>query len=285
MTEVALASDTLCWHARLEAGATTLERVLETTAKLGLGLCAVNLHHVRSRDLSQLAALTGHGVRLLASGDFVGAARHGERVADGVARVRGWIERAAALSSPTLRLASGFYRAELHGRDDLIDAERAYVTAVLQGAGADAEAASVRLLLENHSDFSAAEYTRIIDDTHGSVGVFLDVINPIAAFDDPLATVAALAPLAPCGHVKDFRLVSIQQPDAYHRRGFEVRYCYPGEGQADLPSLVRTLAAHTGDAFVLAIEGLDNHAGVDDQERRLAASIDHLRAIEGVPWA
>ena len=40
-----------------------------------------------------------------------------------------------------------------------------------------------------------------MDDVWDAAGVFLDLINPIAALDDPLPVVQALAPLATAGHV------------------------------------------------------------------------------------
>ena len=277
--------DTLCWHLRLERGAVTMADVLAEAVELGAECVGVNLHHLRHVDLAghrELAERAGaSGLALIASGDFVGAARHGDRPEEGVERVAGWVARAAALGSPYCRLASGFYRAELAGRPDLIEAERRHVVEVLRGALPVADDAGVILLLENHSDFTADEYVRIVEEVgEGRIGVFLDIINPMAAFEDPLPVIARLAPLARAGHVKDYELVSIQTDDAYHRRGFEVRYRYPGEGVADLPGLVRALLAALPEReYHLTIEGLDNHAEVDDQRRRLAPALALLRRL------
>ncbi len=153
-----------------------------------------------------------------------------------------WLERAVALESPILRVVSGFYRAELLGRPELIEAERRYVVSVLRGALPAADAAGVALLLENHSDFTVDEYRSLVAEAGGSTGVFLDLINPIAALDDPCRSSRALAPLARAGHVKDYVFESIPTDDGYHRRGFAVRYRYPGEGVADLPLLVGVTA-------------------------------------------
>jgi sugar phosphate isomerase/epimerase len=277
--------DTLCWHLRIERGAVTVDEVLDQSAELGADCLAVNLHHLRHEGLDahrRLAARAGEaGIALLASGDFVGAARRGDRPHEGVDRVQRWIERADALGSPYLRVASGFYRAELAGQPEVIEAERRYVVAVLQGALPAADEAGVMLLLENHSDFTADEYARIVDEVgEGRIGVFLDLINPVAAMEDPLPVIARLAPLARVGHVKDYELVSIQTDDAYHRRGFEVRYRYPGEGVAPLRALVQALYAGLPDReYHLAIEGLDNTAEVDDQRRRLAPALALLRRL------
>jgi sugar phosphate isomerase/epimerase len=282
---IAVGVDSLCWHMRLASGAIAVEQVLEAAAALGTPVVALNLHHVRERSVAALVELRrrahGLGLRLLAQGDFVGSPRRGDAVSAGVARIEAWVERAVALASPSLRLVSGIYRAELAGEPQLIETERRYVSDVLAGAADDARAAGVRLLLENHSDFTVDEYERIVHDVGADrIGVWLDLINPVVTFDDPMRAIERLAPLASSGHVRDFELRSIQQPDHYHRRGFEVLYRYPGEGVAPVGALVAKLAQVVGDRpYDLVIEGLDSRAEVDDQLARLAPAVEHLRAL------
>jgi sugar phosphate isomerase/epimerase len=280
-----LGVDSLCWHMRLEAAAISAEQVLEEAASLGVPVVTLNLHHVRARSVHDLrdlrARAEGLGLRLLAQGDFVGSPRHGDQPADGVRRIEAWLERAVALESPTLRLASGFYRADLASQPELIDAERRYVTDVLGAASDRATSLGVRLILENHSDFTVDEYERIVDDVgRDRMGVFLDLINPIVTFDDPIRAIERLAPLAQSGHIRDFELRSIQQPDSYHRRGFEVLYRYPGEGVAPVASLIAKLVETVGDRpYDLLIEGLDSRAEVDDQVERLRPALTHVRSL------
>jgi sugar phosphate isomerase/epimerase len=282
---IAVGVDSLCWHMRLAAGAISVERVLTDAASIAAPVVTLNLHHVRERSVAQLSQLHGRaqslGLRLLAQGDFIGSPRRGDDVSAGVARVHAWVERAAALESPTLRLVSGFYRAELAGEPELIEAEGLYVSEVLKRASDQAHAAGVRLLLENHSDFTVDEYERIVHDVgRDRMGVFLDLINPIVTFDDPMRAIERLAPLASSGHIRDFELRSIQQADNYHRRGFEVLYRYPGEGVAPLPALLSKLAQIVGDRpYDLSIEGLDSRADVDDQLERLGPAIAYLRGL------
>jgi sugar phosphate isomerase/epimerase len=277
--------DSLCRHMRLTSGAVGIDDVLRTAAELGAPVVAVNMPHVADRDLDGLSALADDaarvGLRLLAQGDFVGSPRHGDDPSVGAERVRGWIERATALRSPTLRVASGFYRADLAGEPELIDAERRYVTAVLRLSAPAAVEAGVRLVLENHSDFTVDEYERIIHDVGvDHMGVWLDLINPIVTFDDPFRAIERLAPYASSGHIRDFELRSIQQPDGYHRRGFEVLYRYPGEGVAPLRELVSALVSAVGDRpYDLLIEGLDSVADVDDQLERLARARPFVRRL------
>lgn len=282
---ISLGVDTLCWHMPLEAGVISVEEVLRDAASLGAPVVALNLHHTRERSVDAhraVAAMAGDlGLRVLAQGDFLGSPRLGDEPSVGVDRIRGWLERASALGSPTLRLASGFYRAELAARPDLIEAERRYVTEVLAGARDDAEAAGVRLVMENHSDFLVTEYEEIVREMGTDhVGVFLDLINPIMTFDDPFRAIEVLAPLARNGHVRDFELISVQQPDRYHRRGFDVRYRYPGEGVAPLAALVDALTATVGDRpYDLLIEGLDSTADTLDQHDRLATCMPLVRDL------
>ena len=282
---IRLGVDTLCWHLRLERGGLSVEEVLDEAAALGAECVQLNLHHVRARDLDALQALAERaralGLRLLASGDFLGKARNGDEPGVGAGRVAGWLERAVALESPILRVVSGFYRAELGGRPELIEAERRYVTAVLSESVRAAETVGVALLLENHSDFSGAEFRTIIEEVGSdAVGVFLDLVNPVAALDDPVPVVEELAPLARAGHVKDYLFRSIPTDDGYHRRGFEVLYRYPGEGVADLAALTAALRRGLGRRdFFLTVEGLDNRADVADQRERLSPSLALLRSL------
>jgi sugar phosphate isomerase/epimerase len=282
---IRLGVDTLCWHLRLERGEVSLENVVDQAAELGAACVQINLHHARARSEGDLAELAEHASErdlvLLASGDFLGQARNGDEPAVGVGRVAAWLERAVALRSPILRVVSGFYRAELAGRPDLVEAERRYVVEVLTRSAPEAGAAGVTLLLENHSDFTVAEYRSIVEEVGpGRIGVFLDLINPVAALDDPASVVEALAPLARAGHVKDYVFESIPTDDGYHRRGFAVMYRYPGEGVADLPALMAALRRGVGERDVwLTVEGLDNRANVADQVSRLAPSLALLRAL------
>ena len=280
-----LGVDTHSYHLRLESGAISLEEVLAEIAALGCDCVQLVLHHVRNREIQELEELYRYaesiGLVLLASGDSLGRAQEDGARARAVSRVAAWLERAAALRSPLLRVASGFYRADLASRPDLIESEQRFVIDSLDAVAPLALSQGVTLLLENHSDFTAEEYRTIIEEvgTDG-VGVFLDLINPISAFEDPEPVVSMLAPYAPAGHIKDYRLRSEFTDDRFHRRGFDVRWCYPGEGAADISSLMRALRAGIRvPDFHLTIEGLDNRVDRADQSERIAASLALLRPL------
>jgi sugar phosphate isomerase/epimerase len=284
-----LGADTLCWHLRLETGDVTLEQVLEEAASAGADFLQLTLHHARDRSVEELAGLARRagdlGMAVLASGDFLGGARFGDDPAVARERVEAWLERAVALGSPILRVTSGFYRADLASQPGAIDAERQWVIQALQASLPPAREAGVTIALENHADFSAAEYRSILDAVSDErVGVFLDVINPVAALEDPAPIVAELAPFAVAGHVKDFELESILTEGGYHRRGFSVLYRYPGEGVANLATIWSALSvAREGRELHMAVEGLDNRADVRDQVERLRAGFEHLRGLVAAP--
>ena len=210
MTEaprLVLGADTLCWHLRLERGDLSLEQLLGEAAEAGAEYVQLTLHHARDRtpaDLEQLAGTADElGMHVLASGDFLGGARFGDAPEAALERVRGWLERAVALASPILRVTSSFYRAELAGIPGAIEAERRWAIAALAAALPAARGAGGTLALENHSDFTAAEYRSILDEVGDArVAIVLDVIHTVAALDDPGPGVHELLPLAVAGDLK-----------------------------------------------------------------------------------
>jgi len=282
---LALGADTLCWHLRLERRDLSLEDLLMEASDAGAGYVQLTLHHARERTPTDLERLSRRasdlGMRVLASGDFLGGARFGDAPEAALERVQGWLERAVALGSGILRVTSSFYRADLAGIPGAIEAERRWAIAALGAALPAAYEAGVTLALENHSDFTAAEYRSILNGVGDErVAMFLDVINPVAALEDPVPVVEQLAPFAVAGHVKDFVLESIHNDDGYHRRGFSVLYRYPGEGVADLHALWSALAAGLrGRELPLAVEGLDNRGDVRDQIGRLSKALQRLREL------
>jgi sugar phosphate isomerase/epimerase len=286
--KILLGVDTLSYHCRLAEREISLEEVVRECAELGAAYVQLNAVHLQDYDEAAIDALVraagAAGIALTLSGDVVGRANRGDSVAEGAERVKGWVELAERLGSPFARVSSGFYRNELLGHPEQIVAEQRYVTGALQAA-TEGSSSSVKVLLENHSDFTADEYVEIIQSVDGDrVGVFLDVINPISVLLDPLPVITRLAPWAPAGHVKDFRMVSHYVPDRFHRTGFDVQFCYPGEGVADLASLVGLLrdAPERDAPYMLSIEGLENQAGVADQRERLGASLKLLGDLTAV---
>lgn len=282
--DILLGVDTLCYHCRLVTGGITHADVLSEISDLGAQFVQLNSYHLRDFSHGDIEKLRGqaesHGLGITLAGTMVGRAAEGD-IGPAVQRVREWLDLARALGSPYMRVSSGFYRNELMGQPDAIRAEQRYVSDVLSAATGDT--ADVRVLIENHSDFTPDEYVELIETVGADrLGVFLDVINPISVLQDPVPVVRRLAPWAMGGHVKDYRIVSRYVEDKFHRRGFDVQWCYPGEGVADLPALIDGLRAGISqNPYYLSIEGLDNYPDRADQRDRLAKSFELLNGLLG----
>lgn len=93
----------------------------------------------------------------------------------------------------------------------------------------------VRLAVENHKDFRAAELVELIRWVGSEwVGVCVDLGNNLALLEGPAEVVRALAPLAFACHFKDMAVA--EAPD-----GFLLSEVVLGEGFLDLKAAVKTL--------------------------------------------
>ena len=283
---IKIAVDTICYHMPLEAGRITIDEIVDQTAQVGADALQLDLHDVRTLDLDELAKLRKRvedkGVVMAAHGGEIGSPRGGLTPDDAIGRISFWLERANVLGSPILRFHSGFYRSDIGGAEAIED-ERQYMMATLRAVSPIAAGYGIRLAVENTSDFIADEFLSIFDEVQlPNVGIYLDITNPLVIYDEPVAAISRMAPLALGGDVKDFALESIWTEDNFHRRGFKVLFRYPGEGVTPIPLLIGTLQKAIGDRdFVLGIEGLDSWPDVIDQPERLARSISYLRSVIG----
>lgn len=275
-----LGVDAVTWHARLAAGRIGFADVLAEAAEAGAAYVQTMLDYVREVPGGPAAVVElsrQHNLPLRINGGAIGRPSFDGDVARTVAAVEGWAAEAAALGSPSMMLYSGVYRPAIAGQRQEIAAELAFLGEVLAGAAPAAEQLGVTLLLENASDFTAAELETAVDAAPAA-GVFLDLTNPYNVFDDPVAAVERLGPRAPSGHVKDFVLESLWSADHRHRTGFSLLFRYPGEGVAELDAILPALARTVGERdFHLAVEALDSASDVADQVPRLRASLDALR--------
>ena len=224
---------------------------------MGAVCVQVNLHHVRGLELEELEALASARTGARPRDPRLGRlprARTGRATSprSGSAASRRGSSAPARSGARCCASSPGFYRADLAGRPELVEAERTVRLrrpsrrgAGRRGRGRDAPP---REPLRLHGLRVRGDRRR---DGSARVGVFLDLINPVAALENPVAVVERLAPLAHAGHVKDYVFRSIPTDDGYHRRGFEVLYRYPGEGVADLPAPGRSAPPRRGGANLL----------------------------------
>ncbi|MEW1776907.1 sugar phosphate isomerase/epimerase [Streptomyces sp. NPDC086777] len=281
---IKLGVDTLSYYCRIAEGHITVEDVLRECATLDADFVQVTAGHVRGWSDARLENLRGEadelGLGLTLGGGPIGQAGRGDVPQQGADRIAVMTRAARRLGSPFLVTFAGFYRSELWRFPQQLERERRYLVEVLRLAASGPDGPVI--LLENHSDFTSREYEEILAEVASPrVALFLDLINPVSTLDDPLTTARRLAPYAAAGHVKDFRLEScLVGYGSRLRRGFDVRWCYPGEGVADLSALLDVVVTQPrSDVYHLSIEGLDNHGDVADQKDRLSRALSLLRQL------
>ncbi|MBM3736860.1 MAG: TIM barrel protein [Acidobacteria bacterium] len=87
----------------------------------------------------------------------------------------------------------------------------------------------VRLALENHKDWTAEEFVKLLDH-YRDIGVCLDTGNNIALLDDPMELVDALLPYTISTHIKDMAVKR-------YADGFLLSEVPLGEGYLDIPAM------------------------------------------------
>jgi sugar phosphate isomerase/epimerase len=113
-----------------------------------------------------------------------------------------WIETAARLGHPVLRITGGS-PASRGDEPAAVLVER--LTGPLRRAVAHASDAGIRLALENHGDLTVADILALIERVdRPALGVCLDNVNLIRVGDDELEGTRALAPHALLVQLKDY---------------------------------------------------------------------------------
>ncbi len=99
------------------------------------------------------------------------------------------------------------------------------------------ESLDLVLALENHQDVTSDELLYLCEAGGPNVGVTLDVVNPLAVGEEPMAFARKLAPLIHTVHLKDY--IIFPTPS-----GFRLVRCTIGDGVLDVPALLDILRAH-----------------------------------------
>jgi sugar phosphate isomerase/epimerase len=239
-------------YADLAAGRMSLEAWIERAAGLGLDGADMSAAHLASASPSALetarVAATDAGIviPILATyTDFThpdAAARAAER--DGL---RHWIDVAARLGAPMLRVTAGQAHAGVGEAEGL-----AWAAEGLTSCLDDAAAAGVQLLFENHvrgaiwtlNDFAqpAARFLDIVRRTADTpLRILFDTGNNLALNEEPLAVLTAVRERLGAVHLSDLRT----------RGTFE--HVRLGTGAAPVRQVLQTLVATGYDGW-LSIE-------------------------------
>ncbi len=133
------------------------------------------------------------------------------------------------------RSATGGRRYELFSRLEDFKAFKEQAWRSMQLAQPVAQRHGVKIGIENHKDFEAAELAGMLGKlSSGNIGACIDTGNSIALLEDPMMTVETLAPYVVTTHFKD---MAVQSADD----GFLLSEVPLGEGILDLVKIVRTL--------------------------------------------
>ena len=139
-----------------------------------------------------------------------------------------YLELARRFNSPILRVV-------IDTADHHPDAEEVIVT--LRTVIPEFERAGVCLAIENHDRFKAMVLADIIHRIGSHyIGICLDTVNSFGAQEGPEAVLRVLGPLTVNLHIKDFAVIR-----AKHNMGFTIEGRPAGQGQLDIPWLLREL--------------------------------------------
>jgi len=91
-----------------------------------------------------------------------------------------------------------------------------------------AEAAGIKIAVENHCDSFSEEILWLLDlVNHPAVGACIDTVNALMVMEDPMQAIANLAPRAFTNHFRDDRI-------EMQRYGFKLTGAAVGEGDIDM---------------------------------------------------
>jgi sugar phosphate isomerase/epimerase len=211
----------------------------------GLGLDNVHLSERRnlaSLDPGYLGELRAHAARLGLTLEIgmLSFDRHAElfrpELGSGEQQLGEMIEAAVAVGSPIVRCVLGSQR----DRRGVVPFEQhlAECRRVLEAVAPRARARGIRIAVENHGgvDLLARELRRLIEAVGpDAVGACLDTGNPAYGGEDPLLSAELLAEYAVSTHARDTAVWESQD-------GAFAQWTVMGEGNVDLPAIVRLLA-------------------------------------------
>jgi sugar phosphate isomerase/epimerase len=109
-----------------------------------------------------------------------------------------------------------------------VKAQMTKFAAQLKTAAPAAEAAGVKIAVENHCDSFSEEILWLLDlVNHPAVGACIDTVNALMVMEDPMRAIANLAPRAFTNHFRDDRI-------ELQRYGFKLTGAAVGEGDIDM---------------------------------------------------
>jgi sugar phosphate isomerase/epimerase len=233
----------------LTSGRLTLGGWFRRAAELGLDGADISVMHVLSREPAYLdglrseAADVGVTIAMLATYTDFTHPLSDERARQ-VDDLRRWIDAAARLGTPMIRVTAGQAHPGVVEADGLT-----WAAAGLTACLAQAEAAGIQLLYENHGrgaawtydDFTrpAGRFLDVVRRTDGSgLRLLFDTANNLALNEDPQEVFAQVKHRVGAVHVFDFRRRGAHEPVVI------------GTGVAPIAEILRELVAFGYDGWI-----------------------------------
>jgi sugar phosphate isomerase/epimerase len=157
-------------------------------------------------------------------------------------RLLGAIEMAKQLDSRILRTGYGRLNMETSrfSRTIPLQEHLAMLIANLKEAGKIFADNGLLLAIENHCDFSGKEFVTVFSEVDSpAVGCALDTANGYTVYCDANEDVQDLAPFAFTTHMKDMKIVDLNEPGRIPMIAVGTAV---GEGDIDIPLAIDTLA-------------------------------------------
>jgi 3-oxoisoapionate decarboxylase len=181
-----------------------------------------------------------------------------------------YLELARSLSSTLLRVVMD---TKTHHPDP------AEAVKMLRAVAPTFERAGVRIAIENHDRFRAAQLLQIVEQIDSkAVGVCLDTANSLGCAEGPELVVDTLGPAVINLHLKDFVIARLP-----HGKGFVVEGRAAGEGQLDIPRVLKRLKDFGRDPNAI-IElwtppEADSAATIEKERAWVSSSVRFLRPM------
>lgn len=158
-----------------------------------------------------------------------------------VARFENEVRIARLAGATIFRSATGGRRYELFSSLEEFKHFKDTAFKSMQLAEPIARRQRVKIGIENHKDFHAAELVEMLTRLSSPhIGACVDTGNSIALLEDPMEVVETLAPFAMTTHIKD---MAVQETE----NGFLLSEVPLGEGILDLPRMFELLEKHNPD--------------------------------------
>jgi sugar phosphate isomerase/epimerase len=158
----------------------------------------------------------------------------------------------------------------------LIDVPMEEAAPLLRQIVPDLEKAGVRLAIENHDRFRAAELRHIVEETASHVvGICLDTANSLGCGEGIETVLAELGRYTVNLHVKDFAVRRLP-----HGKGFVVTGTPAGKGLLDIPRVLAGVPRDINCILELWSEPLESvEASIERENHWAAESLEYLRPL------